>query len=73
MESQYDYVIVGGGLAGASAVLGIREHDIKGTVLLLGEEKHLPYDRPPLSKKLWFGRWTSMCSRVSLSRSAQRR
>ncbi len=56
MESQYDYVIVGGGLAGASAVLGIREHDIKGTVLLLGEEKHLPYDRPPLSKKLWFGK-----------------
>lgn len=55
MESRYDYVIVGGGLAGASAVQGIRELDIKGTVLLLGEEKHLPYDRPPLSKKLWFG------------------
>lgn len=51
---EYDYVIVGGGLAGASAVQGIRELDTKGTVLLLGEEKHLPYDRPPLSKKLWF-------------------
>lgn len=56
MESRYDYVIVGGGLAGASAVQGIRELDAKGTVLLLGEEKHLPYDRPPLSKKLWFGK-----------------
>ncbi|MDD5241157.1 MAG: FAD-dependent oxidoreductase [Sulfuricella sp.] len=55
MKSHYDYVIVGGGLAGASAVQGIRELDAKGTVLLLGEEKHLPYDRPPLSKKLWFG------------------
>lgn len=54
MKSRYDYVIVGGGLAGASAVQGIREIDGKGTVLLLGEEKHLPYDRPPLSKKLWF-------------------
>lgn len=51
---EYDYVIVGGGLAGASAVQGIRELDTKGTVLLLGEEKYLPYDRPPLSKKLWF-------------------
>jgi len=56
MESGYDYVIVGGGLAGASAVQGIRELDAKGTILLLGEEKHLPYDRPPLSKKLWFGK-----------------
>ncbi len=25
-------------------------------MLLLGAEKHLPYDRPPLSKKLWFGK-----------------
>lgn len=56
MRSGYDYVIVGGGLAGASAIQGIREHDANGTVLLMGEEKHLPYDRPPLSKKLWFGK-----------------
>ena len=56
MEFRYDYVIVGGGLAGASAIQGIRELDAKGTVLLLCEEKHLPYDRPPLSKKLWFGK-----------------
>jgi NADPH-dependent 2,4-dienoyl-CoA reductase/sulfur reductase-like enzyme len=55
MAERFDYVIVGGGLAGASAVQGIRELDIKGTVLLIGAEKHLPYDRPPLSKKLWFG------------------
>ncbi len=52
----YDYVIVGGGLAGASAVQGIREIDPLGTALLIGEEKHLPYDRPPLSKKLWMGK-----------------
>ena len=51
----YTYIIVGGGLAGASAVLGIREEDASGSILLLGREKHLPYDRPPLSKKLWFG------------------
>lgn len=49
------YVIVGGGLAGASGVQGIRELDKEGSILLIGGEHHLPYDRPPLSKKLWFG------------------
>jgi 3-phenylpropionate/trans-cinnamate dioxygenase ferredoxin reductase subunit len=56
MQSSYDYVLVGGGLAGASAIPGIRERDPKGTVLLLSNEKHLPYDRPPLSKNLWLGK-----------------
>jgi len=56
MKHVYDYVIVGGGLTGASAVEGIRELDETGSILLAGEEKHLPYDRPPLSKKLWFGK-----------------
>jgi NAD(P)H-nitrite reductase large subunit len=56
MKNVYDYVIVGGGLAGASAVEGIRERDAAGSILLVGEEDHLPYDRPPLSKKLWFGK-----------------
>lgn len=52
----YTYVIVGSGLAGVSALDGIREMDKEGRILLLGSEKHLPYDRPPLSKKLWFGK-----------------
>ncbi|HZW23919.1 MAG TPA: FAD-dependent oxidoreductase [Gallionella sp.] len=56
MISDYDYVIVGGGLAGASAVEGIRERDATGSILMVSEESHLPYDRPPLSKKLWFGK-----------------
>ena len=51
----YPYVIVGGGLAGASAVEGIRELDRNGAILLIGSERHLPYHRPPLSKKLWTG------------------
>jgi len=57
-EETYPYIIVGGGLAGASAVEGIRERDNKGAILLISAEKHLPYDRPPLSKKLWFGKKT---------------
>lgn len=55
-EKAYRYIIVGGGLAGGSAVEGVRERDAAGSVLLIGGEQHLPYDRPPLTKKLWFGK-----------------
>jgi 3-phenylpropionate/trans-cinnamate dioxygenase ferredoxin reductase subunit len=56
MKGRYRYIIVGGGLAGASAIKGIREHDREGAIFLVGAEPHRPYDRPPLSKKLWFGK-----------------
>ena len=52
----FDYVIVGAGRAGVSAVEGIRELDESGSILLVGAESHLPYDRPPLSKQLWSGK-----------------
>jgi 3-phenylpropionate/trans-cinnamate dioxygenase ferredoxin reductase subunit len=55
-SNDYMYIIVGGGLAGASAVEGIREVDESGSLLMIGGERHLPYDRPPLSKKLWLGK-----------------
>jgi len=51
-----NYLIVGGGLAGASAVEGIRQRDPQRSITIIGAEDHLPYDRPPLSKKLWFGK-----------------
>ncbi len=54
----FQYVIIGGGLAGASAIEGIREIDHGGPILLAGLENDLPYDRPHLSKKLWFGKKT---------------
>jgi len=57
-ERSYRYVIVGSGLAGTSAAQAIRERDQSGSLLLIGAEHHLPYDRPPLSKKLWFGQKT---------------
>lgn len=50
------YVIVGGGLAAASAVEGIREVDPKGPVTLLASERELPYHRPPLSKTFLGGK-----------------
>ena len=55
-KQAYKYAIIGGGLAGASAVEGIRERDKNGTILLIGTEQHLPYHRPPLTKGLWLGK-----------------
>jgi NADPH-dependent 2,4-dienoyl-CoA reductase/sulfur reductase-like enzyme len=54
-EGNYKYIIVGGGLAGASAVEGIREKDKDGRILLVAREGALPYNRPPLTKGLWSG------------------
>ena len=56
MVKSYEYIIIGGGLAGASAIAGIREIDKKSPILLAGAEKHLPYNRPPLTKQLWSGK-----------------
>lgn len=50
------YVIVGGGLAAASAIEGIRELDPKGPITLISAERELPYHRPPLSKGFLAGK-----------------
>lgn len=50
------YLLVGGGLAAASAIEGIRELDTAGEIVLLTAEKELPYHRPPLSKGYLGGR-----------------
>lgn len=52
----YQYVIVGGGITADAAVRGIRERDNSGNIAVLSGEKYPPYDRPPLSKKLWTGK-----------------
>jgi NADPH-dependent 2,4-dienoyl-CoA reductase/sulfur reductase-like enzyme len=49
------YVIVGAGLAADSACKAIRERDGDGSILVVGDESHPPYLRPPLSKALWKG------------------
>ena len=43
-------VIVGAGQAGASAILELRANKYEGKIILIGDEVHLPYERPPLSK-----------------------
>lgn len=44
-------VVVGASLAGLRAVQTAREVGFTGQLTLIGEEQHLPYDRPPLSKE----------------------
>jgi 3-phenylpropionate/trans-cinnamate dioxygenase ferredoxin reductase subunit len=51
----HKYLIVGGGMTADSAVHGIRKIDQDGAIAMICEERHLPYDRPPLTKALWKG------------------
>ena len=53
--THYNYLIIGGGMAAAAGVEGIREVDGRGSIGLISAEKRIPYNRPPLSKKLWTG------------------
>jgi 3-phenylpropionate/trans-cinnamate dioxygenase ferredoxin reductase subunit len=50
-------VIVGASLAGVSAARSLRKHGFDGAITLVGEEAHLPYQRPPLSKQFLAGTW----------------
>ncbi len=50
-------VVVGSSLAGVRACGGLRAEGFEGTITLIGGETHLPYDRPPLSKKVLSGEW----------------
>ena len=52
----FHYLIIGGGMTAAAAALGIRENDPTGSIAILSDESHRPYDRPDLSKKLWTGK-----------------
>jgi 3-phenylpropionate/trans-cinnamate dioxygenase ferredoxin reductase subunit len=48
-------VIVGASLAGLRAAQAIRRAEYDGDVVVVGDEEHLPYTRPPLSKELLAG------------------
>ena len=54
--TNYQYLIIGGGMTAAAAVDGIREVDSTGEIGLISAEPDAPYDRPPLSKSLWKGK-----------------
>ena len=48
-------VIVGAGECGARAAVALRENGYDGAITLIGEEAHLPYERPPLCKEAMTG------------------
>src|SRR4029450_14083901 len=43
-------VIIGAALAGATAAVTLRDEGFDGEIQLIGAERQLPYNRPPLSK-----------------------
>ena len=52
MDAGRTHVIVGAGHAGGRAAQAMRQCGFEGEILLIGEEPHVPYERPPLSKDL---------------------
>jgi len=50
-------LVVGASLAGWRAVETLRSEGFEGKISLIGDERHLPYDRPPLSKQVLAGTW----------------
>ncbi len=49
------FVVVGGGHAGGRAAEAMRMAGFDGTITVIGQEPHVPYERPPLSKELLAG------------------
>lgn len=50
MNKKSDVVIVGAGHAGAACASALRKLNFPGSILVIGAEAELPYERPPLSK-----------------------
>jgi len=49
------FVVIGGGHAAGQAVASLRQEGFDGEIELIGEEPHVPYQRPPLSKQYLSG------------------
>jgi NADPH-dependent 2,4-dienoyl-CoA reductase/sulfur reductase-like enzyme len=54
-KAQGRIVIVGASLAGLRAAEALRDEGFTGSLTLIGDEVHEPYDRPPLSKQVLKG------------------
>ena len=48
-------VIVGASVAGLRSAESLRQLGFEGRITMIGDEEHLPYDRPPLSKEMLRG------------------
>ncbi|KPI11546.1 Ferredoxin--NAD(+) reductase [Actinobacteria bacterium OK074] len=50
-------LVVGASAAGLTTAEALRRKGYEGTITVLGDEPHAPYDRPPLSKQVLSGAW----------------
>ncbi len=66
MNDMSRIAVVGASLAGLRAVEFIRRANFAEELVLIGDEEHLPYDRPPLSKEVLRGEWAQ--ERLALRR-----
>jgi 3-phenylpropionate/trans-cinnamate dioxygenase ferredoxin reductase subunit len=51
-DRRVDVLLIGGGVASVRCARTLRRHGFDGSILLVGEEPHAPYNRPPLTKEL---------------------
>ena len=56
MPASEPFVIVGASLSGAKAAEALRAKGYEGRIVLVGDEEHRPYERPPLSKDYLIGK-----------------
>src|SRR5688500_5826209 len=61
MSASETFVLVGGGYASSRASDCLRQEGFEGRIVLISEEPHLPYSRPPLCKK-------ALVSKIDISR-----
>lgn len=54
IPEEIPYLLIGAGTASYHAALTIRARDADAKVLIVGDERHLPYNRPNLTKELWW-------------------
>jgi 3-phenylpropionate/trans-cinnamate dioxygenase ferredoxin reductase subunit len=61
-----EIVVIGSGQAAAQVVVSLKRNEFPGSIKIIGEEDHLPYQRPPLSKDFLLGEYKA--ERASLKK-----
>ncbi|MRG97540.1 NAD(P)/FAD-dependent oxidoreductase [Polyangium spumosum] len=64
MNAPASVLVVGASAGGLAVAEALRREGYAGKLTLLGAERHLPYDRPPLSKKVLSGAWEADKARL---------